>query len=472
MWEKLILSLSFILALLLIQVPAHAQGLGPELVINGDFNAQLNAEWPYIPGWHQEEMWYIAWDPPTRKGEYLYISLDSYDRISYQQIAQPRPVLNIIPGKSYHVQFDIRDHYGTFRPDGAYASIGGVTIPITYEGHYNETITATSTENLQFVIPPNKLSYFQLDDVSVRELFPIEISREVPETFIAGQAAKITIRVDVNEANLPSGLGIEETIPAGWELDMISEPQYAKYESETGRISWLFWEGGDPVQDTVINYTVIPNNISGEFSGIWMTPAENGSIESLRIEFTLILTVQSEEKDVTAGQPSVFDLMHEDVAIKAVNITPEGDFAGTTVIIKQGAVDGEFRIRGTDKTYILFNISFVSDGEDLGRNITNAVINFTVPKVWITSNNIDPNTVKMHIYDQGLWAPLPTIMTGSSANYYYYHAVASHLSEAAITGNVFTGMVAPGFEPGLITIIITVIFISVLISFKGGYRIK
>ena len=81
--------------------------------------------------------------------------------------------LGIVPGREYQVQFDIGYVHiipSEFRSDGAYATIGGVDIPIAYVGHYNETITAETTGNLQFVIPPYALPRFQVDNVSVMDL--------------------------------------------------------------------------------------------------------------------------------------------------------------------------------------------------------------------------------------------------------------------------------------------------------------
>ncbi len=166
-------------------------GPSAELVENGDFEALLdyNLPWPnYVPGWEKDGMWYIAWHntPEGSKGEYLYISVESYNlpwlqqNGIHEQIAQPCPTLDIVVGREYKVRFDISDHYGTFRPAGAYATIGGVTIPIKWRGPYMKKITAKTTGNLnlQFVIPENALSFFQVDNVSVIDIGTPRITNE------------------------------------------------------------------------------------------------------------------------------------------------------------------------------------------------------------------------------------------------------------------------------------------------------
>lgn len=580
-----------------------------------------------------------------------------------------------------------------------------------------------------------------LIQASVQAVVPVEVIRTIPAVFAPGQPADITLSIDVDEMNLPVAFGIEETIPAGWEVSSMSYPNYSKYEPNTNKIGWLFWEGGNPVQDTTITYTVIPNSASGRFTGIWMTATGNGSIEYPRIDvdscreltragtvyrlnkslssgascltigagniildlngysitgpnnwnvnykgvmsyghdnivirngninnfgfgislssnrnnlienitvnstfyaiafagssgntvrnvnlhsntrglfahgwknnnvrdsvfydnsevdvliyghepdnsindtflncsysltkvhvartceltrkwyyrvhvedgdgsdvegaevnaynssgylveslttgsdgwaegslidytavwaysapartyyspytitvsysdytashtynviagevnldtFTLGLIVQSESMSVEKNQVTTFDFghEHEDLVIRSTDITPEDDFTGTTVIIAQNIMDGElFKIEGTDKTYALINISFVSGIEDLGHNIISATINFRVPKTWISSNNIDPNTVKMYILESS-WTPLPTTMTGSDANYYHYQAVTTHLSpDFAITGSVFAGMAgAPGFDPNLIIAVIAIVLVFTVVWF-------
>lgn len=107
----------------------------------------------------------------------------------------------------------------------------------------------------------------------------VQVARELPVTFVPGEKAVVHLHIDVG-GDPPNALGIEETVPEGWGIGMVSEPQYAKHEPGTNKISWLFWAGGNSVRDVMINYTVTPSSTKGEFSGIWMTSTEEGTITS------------------------------------------------------------------------------------------------------------------------------------------------------------------------------------------------
>ena len=62
-----------------------------------------------------------------------------------------------------------------------------------------------------------------------------------------------------------------------------------------------------------------------------------------------------------------------------------------------------------------------------------AKINFDVPKTWVVSNNIDPDSVLLLRYANG-WNELPTTNTGETADAYNYEASSPGLSVFSITG--------------------------------------
>jgi hypothetical protein len=118
-----------------------------------------------VPGWSTGGLWYI--DKDLKR---MYIHVVPYEIKPYNQILESLPALNIVPGKTYQVQFRIDNHYGNFVPGKTYATIGGKTIPITTTGFFNKMITAVTNGNLQFVVPANTEAILTVDDVSVKDL--------------------------------------------------------------------------------------------------------------------------------------------------------------------------------------------------------------------------------------------------------------------------------------------------------------
>ncbi len=67
-------------------------------------------------------------------------------------------------------------------------------------------------------------------------------------------------------------------------------------------------------------------------------------------------------------------------------------------------------------------------------DIEKITIPFDVPKSWIASENIDPVTIKLNRYYEGVWNPLRTEKVGEDGDIIRYSAEAGGLSLFAITG--------------------------------------
>ncbi|MBA7502656.1 hypothetical protein ES706_01249 [subsurface metagenome] len=77
----------------------------------------------------------------------------------------------------------------------------------------------------------------------------------------------------------------------------------------------------------------------------------------------------------------------------------------------------------------------------VAQNITDAdidviLINFSVERVWITAENIDPDTIALRKWVAGAWVSLPTAKVGEDDTYFYYFAESSGLSIFAVSGSV------------------------------------
>jgi len=66
-----------------------------------------------------------------------------------------------------------------------------------------------------------------------------------------------------------------------------------------------------------------------------------------------------------------------------------------------------------------------------------------VPKSWIASENVDPVTIKLNRYYEGVWNPLRTEKVGEDKDNILYSAEAEGLSLFAITGEKKVEVEAP-----------------------------
>ena len=72
--------------------------------------------------------------------------------------------------------------------------------------------------------------------------------------------------------------------------------------------------------------------------------------------------------------------------------------------------------------YVKVNKTAIKD-----ESITNSVINFRVPKTWLSSKNIDSKTVKLYGLEDGKWKNLPTEQIETDSDYVYYESNSTKL---------------------------------------------
>ena len=100
---------------------------------------------------------------------------------------------------------------------------------------------------------------------------PVTGARDLPQCYEPGQLLSVSIVIDVDEANRPSGLIVKEYVPLDpsvWTISA-STPMYNNFDATTGEIKWIFF--GGTVQDVSITYTAqIPAATTGTetFSGV------------------------------------------------------------------------------------------------------------------------------------------------------------------------------------------------------------
>ncbi|MCD6221185.1 dockerin type I repeat-containing protein [bacterium] len=94
-------------------------------------------------------------------------------------------------------------------------------------------------------------------------------TRDLPDYYTAGSNFEVTIYVNTDTQNPPTGVIISETLPSNWSI-ISSNPQWSKYQSSTNTYKWLKFNSSG-VSPFTITYTVsVPEGTTGtyEFSGI------------------------------------------------------------------------------------------------------------------------------------------------------------------------------------------------------------
>jgi len=98
----------------------------------------------------------------------------------------------------------------------------------------------------------------------------ITITRDLPDGVMTGNDFDVILSVVIDTQGLdaPSGLTIHEFIPVGWNLSSAS-PTQTDFNSETGEIRWVLYDAGG-LSDMDVTYTAaVPGDAagSGSFTG-------------------------------------------------------------------------------------------------------------------------------------------------------------------------------------------------------------
>ena len=102
------------------------------------------------------------------------------------------------------------------------------------------------------------------------------------------------------------------------------------------------------------------------------------------------------------------------------------------------------------KVYKNVNIYVGNAGYATEDNIEDAVVKFSVEKIWIKENNINKNTVRLNRYHDDKWNPLDTKLLDEDDSYLYYSSKTPGFSPFSITGTEKI-IVPPALPSGTMT---------------------
>lgn len=222
----------------------------------------------------------------------------------------------------------------------------------------------------------------------------VTVTRNLPDNYMPGQNVTVTLTMDVNEANPPTAIGVEEIFPAGWTYVVGSaDPNHTNNYSDVvaaHRLSWLFWSGGLPVRDTVITYVVTPP--AGEagtktFSGIATIGDEDytivGDTQISRAAAKLAFTAQP-VGPYAAGEP--INAIPQVTVQDSSGNTITTSIASITVAIKTGTGTSGATLSGTKTVNAVNGVATFSD---LSIDLTGTGYRLTATSQGLTSADSD-----------------------------------------------------------------------------------
>ena len=142
---------------------------------------------------------------------------------------------------------------------------------------------------------------------------------------------------------------------------------------------------------------------------------------------------------VEAGVTATMKISEDSIAFTSISFIPHELVSGVKVKVTAG-VEVPLNISNPYK-YLEVTLLNVDESK-----IGNQLIEFSVPKKWLTDNNRDPKKVVLHRYQGSKWNALPTTMAGSDAAVYNYEASTPGFSYFAITAEKMASA-APVEEP-------------------------
>ena len=178
------------------------------------------------------------------------------------------------------------------------------------------------------------------------------------------------------------------------------------------------------------------DSVSGSKSTIPSTTTDTSSSSSTSSSTSPGSSTPVQPKKVTQSffNPSaganVMSIPSTNIAIFQLIYHLKTDVTGTVLLTVEN-IDRPSSILILDNSpYQYLNIDKTVITND---DIEKAIFKFRVEKSWISSNSINPNSIKLYRYTD-IWEPLPTEQTNNDANYHYYQSESPGLSYFGISG--------------------------------------
>jgi PGF-pre-PGF domain-containing protein len=140
-------------------------------------------------------------------------------------------------------------------------------------------------------------------------------------------------------------------------------------------------------------------------------------------------------ESVEADADAEFEFAEADtLKIDKVTITTKVGLSFMAITIKDGELPSGASAPFTNDTGGVYKYIELTKDFFTQDNITGAKIDFKVEVSWVTSNDVDKDSISLFRYDGTSWEMLDTSLVSKDSTYYYYEANTTNLSVFAIGG--------------------------------------
>lgn len=222
-------------------------------------------------------------------------------------------------------------------------------------------------------------------------------------------------------------------------------PLLVQFNDSSENANGWYWDFGDGNTSTEKNPM---HTYSSTNNYIVNLTASNGNGTSSKSSMIFVLERPPEPLNIVAigeslyayvlgGVPTSFDFSSGLTPILGISFTTSHKLDETLVTVYQ-LNNTSSLISGLPSgiVYEYFDIWINNAGSNVSENFSNATISFKVSKEWRKNLRINPSTITLNRYHNGVWSPLPTTLIGQDADYMYFTAQTPGFSPFAITGNL------------------------------------
>jgi len=130
---------------------------------------------------------------------------------------------------------------------------------------------------------------------------------------------------------------------------------------------------------------------------------------------------------IVAGTPSFASGFSSDIGVKQIEINVNNKVTNVQVTVTgYSSKPSEVSVAKSGKVFQYFRIAT----QNLGANLSVAVIEIRVNKTWITDNNLNYNNMTLYKFDNSseVWNDLNATYSSQDSSYYYYNATVTSFS--------------------------------------------
>jgi PGF-pre-PGF domain-containing protein len=302
------------------------------------------------------------------------------------------------------------------------------------------------------------------------------VCRELPASANPGDTITVTLNIILDGADKTI---IEDNAPEGWVVSNPSDDGFIVNPVNPEKVSWIYMNAAPSVPkftyDVTIPVSAVPGTYTfyGEFdlavAAPGIQPIDCGDTQMDVEDATSTINEETEVSNSggssssgsSNGGSGTSGEAFENIGFKDVKM--ENIIGGAVIsytfdeeqnaidYIKFTALKNNGRISTTievleDKSamvnesapglvYSNLNIWVGKVGFATEDNIAHPVIGFSVPKTWLTKNEINEDAIALYRHSEGKWNNLNTIKIGEDDSYIYFEAETPGFSPFAITAD-------------------------------------